>query len=100
MSVRPKHRRWLKIAMITFLALLMLPLPTVRAHEVRPAYLQIDEVASGRYHLLWRTPVLAGMRLPVVLRLPGDVRDVVEPAAQELSDSLLERRVLDAGPLA
>jgi hydrogenase/urease accessory protein HupE len=38
------------------------------------------------------------MRLPVVLRLPDDVHDVVEPAAQELSDSLVERRVLDAGP--
>jgi len=84
--------------MTTFLAALVLPVPTARAHEVRPAYLQIDEVAAGRYHLLWRTPVLAGMRLPVVLRLPDDIHDVVDPAAQELSDSLLERRVLDAGP--
>jgi hydrogenase/urease accessory protein HupE len=75
-----------------------MPLPSACAHEVRPAYLQIDEVASGRYHLLWRTPVLAGMRLPVVLRLPGDIHDVVEPAVQELSDSLVERRVLDAVP--
>jgi len=98
MSARPKHRRWLQIAMMALLAALVLPLPTARAHEVRPAYLQIDEVASGRYHLLWRTPVLAGMRLPVVLRLPDDIHDVVEPAAQELSDSFLERRVLDAGP--
>jgi hydrogenase/urease accessory protein HupE len=48
--------------------------------------------------MLWRTPVLAGMRLPVVLRLPDDVHDVVERGAQELSDSLVERRVIDAGP--
>jgi hypothetical protein len=65
-------------------------------HEVRPAYLQIDEVAPGRYRLLWRTPVLSGMRLPVVLRLPDDIHDVTAPAIQELPDSLVERRVVDA----
>ncbi|HTE93868.1 MAG TPA: HupE/UreJ family protein, partial [Bradyrhizobium sp.] len=75
----------------------MVPMPLARAHEVRPAYLQIDEVGPGRYQLLWRIPVLAGMRLPVVLRLPDDIHDVIEPAAQELSDSLVERRVFDAG---
>ncbi|HTG03408.1 MAG TPA: HupE/UreJ family protein [Bradyrhizobium sp.] len=75
----------------------MVPMPLARAHEVRPAYLQIDEVGPGRYQLLWRTPVLAGMRLPVILRLPDDIHDVIEPAAQELPDSLVERRVFDAG---
>lgn len=98
MSARPRHRRWFQIVAITFLVLVVVPLPAARAHEVRPAYLQIDEVASGRYQLLWRTPVLAGMRLPVMLRLPDDVHDVVQPAVQKLSDSLVERRVLDAGP--
>jgi hypothetical protein len=72
-------------------------MPLARAHEVRPAYLQIDEVGPGRYQLLWRTPVLGGMRLPVVLRLPDEIHDVIEPAARELSDSIVERRVLDAG---
>ena len=45
--------------------------PTARAHEVRPAYLGIEEIGPGRYELLWRTPVLSGMRLPVALELPG-----------------------------
>ena len=91
------HWRWLQVALAGVLAALMLPMPLARAHEVRPAYLQIDEVGPGRYQLLWRTPVLAGMRLPVVLRLPDEIHDVIEPAAQELSDSLVERRVFDAG---
>ncbi|MGC1834743.1 MAG: hypothetical protein WA714_16915, partial [Candidatus Acidiferrales bacterium] len=34
----------------------------------------------------------------VVLKLPDNVRDVREPSAQELSDSLVERRWVDAGP--
>ena len=48
--------------------------------------------------MLWRTPVLAGMRLPIVLQLPDSVRNVKPPAVQELTDSLLERRWVDAGP--
>ena len=34
--------------------------------------------------MLWRTPVLSGMRLPVVLKFPADVRHVTEPALREL----------------
>ena len=71
--------------------------PAARAHEVRPAYLGIEETAPGRYELLWRTPVLSGMRLPVELKLPEGVRDVGEPTRTELTGSLLERRVIDAG---
>ncbi len=67
------------------------------AHEVRPAYLEVKETSPGRYGILWRTPVLSGMRLPVALKLPDDVRNVTEPTVQELTDSLLERRTVDAG---
>ena len=71
--------------------------PGAWAHEARPAYLEIKETAPGRYHLLWRTPLLVGMRLPVVLTLPDNVRNVTEPALRELPDSLVERRVIEAG---
>ena len=73
-------------------------LPAARAHETRPIYLEIKETEPGQFSVLWRTPVLAGMRLPVVLKLPDDVRNLKEPATQELTDSLLERRWIDAGP--
>jgi hydrogenase/urease accessory protein HupE len=67
------------------------------AHESRPAYLEINETGPGRYDVLWRTPLLAGMRLPVLLTFPDNVRNVTEPALRELPDSLVERRVIDAG---
>ena len=54
-------------------ASLLLAMPFVfaaHAHEVRPAYLEIKETVPGQFSLLWRTPVLAGMRLPVTLKLP------------------------------
>lgn len=69
-----------------------------QAHETRPAYLEIKETAPGMFSVLWRTPVLAGMRLPVALKLPDGVRNVKDPVVQELTDSLVERRWIDAGP--
>jgi hydrogenase/urease accessory protein HupE len=71
------------------------------AHDARPAYLEIRQTTSERYDLLWRTPVLSGMRLPVVLKFPDGILDVVAPHTQELSDSMVERRVIEApGSLA
>ena len=71
--------------------------PDARAHESRPAYLEITETVPGRYDLLWRTPLLSGMRLPVALRFPDEVQNVTEPVGRDLSDSVVERRVIDAG---
>jgi hypothetical protein len=70
--------------------------PNAQPHESRPAYLEIKETVPGRYAVLWRTPVLSGMRLPVVLKFPDDVRNVTEPGLRELPDSLVERRLIDA----
>ena len=98
MNPGSKRGRWLQAMLIGLLVGLMAATPLARAHEIRPAYLQIDEIGPGRYKLLWRTPVLSGMRLPVVLRLPDEVHDVTRPAEQDLSNSVVERRVFDAGP--
>jgi hypothetical protein len=72
-------------------------LPAARAHESRPAYLEIKETAPGQFSVLWRTPVRAGMRLPLVLKMPDGVKNLKEPMVQELTDSLVERRWIDAG---
>jgi hydrogenase/urease accessory protein HupE len=66
-----------------------------RAHESRPAYLEITETAPGRYDVLWRTPLLSGMRLPVALKLPNGAHNVTEPAVREFPDSIVERRLVE-----
>src|SRR5262249_7369615 len=92
--------RALRLARLTpWLILAMLSLvPAAWAHEARPAYLELKETAPGQFSVLWRTPVLSGMRLSIVLKIPDDVQTLKEPAVQELADSLLERRWVDAGP--
>ncbi|MBL8419473.1 MAG: HupE/UreJ family protein [Dechloromonas sp.] len=82
----------LAAALLTLLA----GLPSALAHESRPAYLELKESAPGQFNVTWRTPVLSGKRLMVALKLPDGVRNTDEPSVQELPDSLLERRRVDA----
>ncbi len=81
--------------LISVVVLMLLPLSGAWAHETRPAYLEINETAPARYDVLWRTPVLSGMQLPVELMFAEGTRNVIAPAVRELSDSLLERRVIE-----
>lgn len=82
---------------VVALLVLLAGLPLARAHEARPAYLELKETTPGQFSLIWRTPVLAGTRLPIALKLPEGMRNIEEPSIQELPDSLLERRVIDTG---
>jgi hydrogenase/urease accessory protein HupE len=86
-----------RVVVVLLLALL-LPASAVTAHEARPAYLEVRETAAGQFSVLWRTPVLSGMRLPIALVFPDDVRTIQTPTVHELADSLVERRWIDAGP--
>jgi hydrogenase/urease accessory protein HupE len=80
---------------IVALLVSLLGVAPASAHEARPAYLEITETAAGRYDVLWRTPVTAGMRLPVVLMIPTDITTVRGPIVEALADSMVERRTID-----
>ena len=71
-------------------------LSAARAHEIRPAYLNLKETAPSQYDVIWRTPVLSGMRLPLLLQMPDGVRTLREPQFDDLTDSRVERRWIDA----
>jgi hydrogenase/urease accessory protein HupE len=82
---------WACFVVIALLALTA----NATAHEIRPAYLQIDQTGPNRYSVIWRTPLLSGMRLPIALRFPETIRNVTPPAERELSDSLIESRIVE-----
>jgi len=77
------------------LTMLLFALPAW-AHESRPAYLEINEIVPGHYSVLWRTPVTAGMPLPVRLQMPRGVQDLSPPVVRDLSDSRIENRLVDS----
>jgi hydrogenase/urease accessory protein HupE len=64
------------------------------AHEARPAYLALTETTPDHFDVVWRTPVVSGMRLPVVLQLPDGATNVTKPSWHELSDSVVERTLI------
>jgi hydrogenase/urease accessory protein HupE len=90
-SILHSSRTWILVCLV-------MAASVAWAHEARPAYLEIKETAPGQFAILWRTPVLAGMRLPIALRLPPDLKELRDPSVEELADSLVERHWIDAGP--
>jgi len=83
--------------LITLLLVFLMGASRTHAHEARPAYLELQEITPNHYHVLWLMPGIAGMPLPVVLKLPDDATNITEPVSQQLSDSRLERRMINAG---
>lgn len=61
------------------------------AHEVRPAYLEIREIAAGEYDILWKTPAQGVMRLALDVVLPEGCTTVGEPRTILLDASVLAR---------
>jgi len=96
MSAAGAKRAVEPLVRFVLMGLLWMLASAAQAHEARPAYLEINEIAPHRYSLLWRTPVLSGQRLPVVLKLPDSVHTISGPTQQELADSLVERCVVEA----
>jgi len=90
-----KKRNSFAFGVATFLLLCAL---AAHAHEARPAYLEIKETAPHQFSILWRVPVLSGMRLPIRLELPKNVQYTRDSELQELADSHLERYWINAGP--
>ena len=82
---------------LSVLLMILLVVPATWAHDARPAYLEIKEIAPGQYSVLWRIPVLAGMRSPISLKLPDNMKILREPSVEELADSIVERLWIDAG---
>ena len=64
-----------------------------RAHEVRPAYLEMRETAPEEYAILWKTPALGDMRLGLYLQLPGNCKTKGEPVAAIVGGAYSERWV-------
>lgn len=56
------------------LLVLLIPvslLPVAQAHEVRPGYLQIQEVEPGGFDVVWKVPARGDYRLGMYVQMPG-----------------------------
>ena len=79
---------------LALLACLLLPLP-VRAHELRPAYLELREVSPEVYDVLWKVPARGeGARLPLDVRFPEGTEILGDPVGVFVGDAHLQRGLI------
>jgi len=65
------------------------------AHELQPSSLEVRQLTSERYEVIWRAPIYYGKPHPATLQLPEHWQTVGEPSVRQLSDSALHRRVVN-----
>src|SRR5690242_7941420 len=61
-----------------------------RAHEVRPAYLELREGPVNEFQMTWKVPALGEFRLSMAPRLPGFCRTVGTPVSLQMSGAAVE----------
>ena len=82
--------------------LLVAAVPSLRAHEMRPAHLEITATAQDQYDVVWKVPARGdNQRLSLLVRFADDVEEVAEPAGGIVAGAHVTRwRVARTGGLA
>jgi hydrogenase/urease accessory protein HupE len=78
--------------LLTLIALAAAP---AAAHEVRPAYLRIQQTGPEQYDLLWRVPARGDLRLGIYVQLPGHCRAPAQPLVWQEDGTWVERWTAD-----
>jgi hydrogenase/urease accessory protein HupE len=84
--------RWLMAALLAFLHLAH----PVSAHESRPAYLDIRELGSGQYEVIWKRPMRGDYVIGFAVVWPEGCAPTTE-AVHQVPGASLTRMLLDCG---
>lgn len=76
--------------LILLAVILAMALPAA-AHEIRPAYLQLDETAPMQFSVLWKVPAAGDRRLALYVRFPAECQNLAEPAGSMSDGAYFER---------
>jgi len=92
MSRNAKNRFLNGFAWPVWLALAGLLLSdSLLAHEVRPAYLRIQQTEAEQFDVLWRVPARGEMRLGIYISMPEHCEASGEPLRWEENETFVER---------
>jgi len=61
------------------------------AHEVRPAYLEMEETASGNWNVLWKVPMRGEMRLSLYVVFPEQCQEAAPVSSYDAGAALVQR---------
>ena len=65
------------------------------SHELQPSSMELRQLTSERFEVIWRAPVYYRKPHPARLQLPDGWRTVGKPSVRQLPDSALHRHVVD-----
>lgn len=65
------------------------------AHELRPAFLDMKEISTDRFAIVWKVPAAGPRWLSLALKLPEACVDTKSPEASPEDNYLIERRQVD-----
>ena len=82
---------------LIFLSVFLLPLCAglVQAHELQPSSMELRQLTSERFEIIWRAPVYYRKAHPAHLQLPASWKTVGKPTVKQLPDAALHRHVVD-----
>ena len=82
-----------------FAGLLVLFTGQVIAHEMRPAYLEVNELTPSVYSVLWKVPMRGDMRLRLDPHFPDSCTEVVPTSVRSTAGALISNWTVqcDAG---
>ena len=72
------------------------PSTMANAHEVRPAYLELSEVASGRFDVLLKTPMRGDARLSLDVGFSGHVKAISQVLSRPTDSAMLTTWQIEA----
>lgn len=76
---------------ILILSILTVFIPALFAHEVRPAYLELQQSGPETFDLLWKVPGNGNMRLGIYVVLPAGCVNLSSPRGTMFNNAYSER---------
>ncbi len=76
--------------LLALLIQVFLATPSI-AHEMRPAYLNLQETAADEFSVLWKVPALGDLRLGLYVRLPVSCKPKAESTKAIEGNAYIER---------
>lgn len=68
---------------------------TALAHELRPAYLEVQQIESNTFDVLWKVPAKGELRLGLYVRFSDDCQEPETRAGYRAGDAYIERWQLE-----
>lgn len=81
-----------KTLLFLFLLFFFIPESTqLFAHELRPGYLELKQIDTEQYDVLWKVPAKGDLRLGLYVKLPGNCKSISNPLAYQASGAYIEK---------